>query len=294
MTEFLYKQFTAEQLNEQYDIEASVEDFGVYVKQFVDNSQAARENIPNLLDVAYGPTLDETFDVFFPAQPSGDALRPAVFFVHGGYWKATTSKEWSYVAKGLSELGLVTVVENYTLSPKVGIGEIVRQHRAAFSFLWRNAERFGIDRERIVIVGHSAGAHGVVELLATDWVGDYGLPEQPYKGAVAVSGVYDLRPLPHTFLADTLDFHWQSVEALSPVLHIPARTPPLLLPYGLGETAEFCRQTVDYAQACVERGLPVQLLALDFNHFDILDELAAGKGPMIKQICEWLSVPHSQ
>lgn len=291
MTTFLYNDFTTTaQLDEQYDIEASVTDFDGYVREFIAQSQAVRAELPNQLDVPYGPTLDETFDVFFPPQGVTEALRPAVFFVHGGYWRATTSKEWSYVAKGLAAQGVVTVVENYTLAPKVAIAEIVRQHRAAFSFLWRNAERFGIDRERIVVVGHSAGAHGVVELLATDWVGDYGLPAQPYLGAIAVSGVYDLRPLPHTFLARTLDFTWQSAEALSPILHIPRKLAPLMLPYGLRETAEFRRQTIDYAQACIERGMPVELLALDLDHFNILDDLAAGSGPMFQRIIRWLGM----
>lgn len=287
----IYQRFTTTaQLDEQYDIEASVKDFDGYVQQFIEQSQIARAQLPNRLDVPYGPTLDETFDVFFPQQATPGTLRPAVFFVHGGYWRATTSKEWSFVAKGLAALGVVTVVENYTLAPKVTIAEIVRQHRAAFCFLWRNAERFGIDRERIVVVGHSAGAHGVAELLATDWVGDYGLPAQPYQGAIAVSGVFDLRPLPHTFLASTIDFTWQSVESLSPILHIPARLPPLMLAYGLRETDEFRRQTMDYACACIEQGAPAELLALDSDHFNILDDLAAGSGPMVQWIKRWLKL----
>lgn len=288
----LYKHFnTPQELNEQYDIEASVADFGAYVTQFVEGSRAVRETLPSQLDVPYGPTLSETLDVFFPRQPAVEGRgRPAVFFVHGGYWKATSSKEWSYVAEGLSDLGVITVVENYALCPNVTIAEIVRQHRAAFSFIWRNAERFGIDRQRIVLVGHSAGAHGVVELLGTDWPGEYGLPAQPYVGAVAVSGVYDLRPLPHTFLAPTLDITPAQAEALSPQLRIPANLPPLLLPYGLQEPEEFQRQTVDYAAACVARSKNVQLLALAFDHFNILDQLAEGDGPIVRQVLKWLSV----
>lgn len=292
MAEPLYRHFdTPQKLDEQYDIEASVADFGAYVTQFVEASRAVREALPSQLDVPYGPTLSETLDVFFPRQAAADgAGRPAVFFVHGGYWKATSSKEWSYVAKGLSDSGVITVVENYALCPNVSIAEIVRQHRAAFSFIWRNAERFGIDRQRIVLVGHSAGAHGVVELLGTDWPGEYGLPAQPYVGAVAVSGVYDLRPLPHTFLAPTLDITPAQAEALSPQLRIPANLPPLLLPYGLLEPAEFRRQTVDYATACAARNESVELLPVAFDHFNILDELAEGRGAIARQVLEWLAV----
>lgn len=286
----LYKHFnTSQELDEQYDIEASVRDFGDYVRQFVENSYTARRNIPHELDVPYGPTLSETLDVFFPQECSGQMTgRPAVFFIHGGYWKATTSKEWSYVAKGLSRLGFVTVVENYQLCPKVSIAEIVRQHRAAFSFIWRNAQRFGIDRNRIVVVGHSAGAHGVAELIGTDWAKDYGLPLQPYVGAIGVSGLYDLRPLPHTVLSKSLDFTPAQAEALSPYLRIPAKLPPLLLPYGLKETAEFRRQSVDYAAACSSEAALVELLPLESDHFNILDDFADGTGPIIRKINEWI------
>ena len=174
----LYREFTTvDELTEQYDIEATVPDFGAYAADYVARSAATRAALRGTLDVRYGATLSETFDVL-PGRSDGGGLQPALFFVHGGYWKATDAKVWSYVADGMAPHGVTTVVENYALAPAVTVAEIVRQHRAAFAHLHRNVEEFGVDRSRIVIAGHSAGGHGIGALLATDWVGEYGLPAQ--------------------------------------------------------------------------------------------------------------------
>lgn len=281
----LYRDFaTVEELDAQYDIEASVPDFGVYVDQFIARSAAARAALPARLDVPYGPTLAETVDVFPGAGPAPAAGRPAVLFVHGGYWKVTTSKEWSYVAGGLVERGVTVVVENYALCPGVTVREIVRQHRAAFAALYRDADALGVDRSRLVVAGHSAGGHGVACLAATDWAGDYGLPPAPIAGVLGVSGLYDLRPLPRTFVGPHLGLDAGEAAALSPLLHPPAALPRTVLTYGTAETAEFARQTCDYAAALQAQGLDVEVTALPRNHFDILDDLADPDGPLARAV----------
>lgn len=281
----LYRDFTTvEELDAQYDIEASVPDFGMYVEQFIARSAAARAALAPELDVPYGPTLAETFDVFPGAGPGPAAGRPVLLFVHGGYWKVTTSKEWSYVATGLVERGVTVVVENYALCPGVTVREIVRQHRAAFARLYREAGTLGVDRSRIVVSGHSAGGHAVASLVGTDWVGEYGLPAAPIAGVVGISGLYDLRPLPRTFVNPWLGLDAGEAVALSPQLHLPAALPPTVLAYGTAETAEFARQSVDYAAALTACGFDVEVMALPRNHFDILDDLADSEGQLARAV----------
>ncbi len=285
MTEPLYRDFTStEELDRLYDIEATVPDFGAYANDFVARSAAFRAEANARLDVAYGPTREETYDVFLPAGEG--AGRPALFFIHGGYWKATTSKVWSYVAKGLTEAGFVVVVEDYALAPKVTVAEIVRQHRAAFAHLHRHAADYGVDPARIVVAGHSAGGHGVASLLATAWEENYGLPAVPYAGALPVSGVFDLRPLVHTFVNAELRLDAAAAEAIS-ILTPPATLPPLTVAYGTDETPEFERQSVDFAAAVAEAGHPVEVLALGNNHFDILESLADGTGALASVVMRY-------
>ncbi|MCZ2813816.1 alpha/beta hydrolase [Modestobacter sp. VKM Ac-2979] len=282
----LYRDFaTVEELTAQYDIEATVPDFGAYATDFVARSAATREALGGTLDVRYGATLTETYDVF---PGAGEGLSPALYFVHGGFWKATDSKVWSYVADGMAPHGVVTVVESYTLAPAVSVAEITRQHRAAFAHLYRNAEEFGVDRSKIVVAGHSAGGHAVGALLATDWAGEYGLPAQPFAGALPFSAVMDLRPLVHSFVQPWLNLSPGDAAALSPQLHLPTAVPPTLAVVGTRETEEFERQSRDWAAACQAAGLDVEFRTLERNHFDILDDLADPDGELARAVLGFL------
>jgi arylformamidase len=284
----LYREFgTVEELTAQYDIEATVPDFGLYAEDYVARSAATRMKLGGSLDVPYGATLTETYDVF-PGSVDGDGLQPALFFVHGGYWKATDAKVWSYVADGMAPHGITTVVENYTLAPAVSVSEITRQHRAAFAHLYRNAESLGIDRSKIVIAGHSAGGHAVGALLGTDWVGEYGLPAQPFAGALPVSALMDLRPLVHSFVQPWLNLSPGEAVALSPQFSLPTAVPPTLAVVGTQETPEFERQSRDWAEACVAAGLDVSFRTLQRNHFDILDDLADPDGELARTVLDFL------
>jgi len=284
----LYREFhTVEELDAQYNLGAATPDFPSVVASWDTRSAVTRDRLHGRLDVRYGPSLAETLDVF-PCSLEGPSSRPAVLFVHGGYWMRTTSKQWSYLADGLAPHGITTFVENYALCPQVTVTEIVRQHRAAFVWLWEHAAELGVDRDNIVVAGHSAGGHGVAALLATDWAGCYGLPAQPIRAAMPISGIFDLRPLPYTYLAPWLQLTASDAAALSPQLHLPAQAPPTLVAVGTGETGELRRQSRDWVAACRSAGLPMDLAELPRQHFDILDELADPDGALAHAVLDLL------
>lgn len=258
-------QFTdRDELDREYDIVASVADFDSYVEQFLGRSEQARQDLNCDLGVSYGPTRAETLDVF-PGEPGG----PVVVFVHGGYWMSLTSTEHSYVAPGLVAHGATVVVPTYALCPTVTIDEIVRQVRATIAWTYRNAAHYGADPSRMVVVGHSAGAHLVARLLETEWEEHYGIPSDVIAAACLISGLYDLRPFPFTKLQRDLQFTGEEILRNSPILNIPERTPPLLITNGAHQTNEFVRQSYDYYLACQSAGLDVEYVSQgEFNHFD--------------------------
>jgi arylformamidase len=64
-------------------------------------------------------------------------------------------------------------------------------------------------------------------------------------------------------------------ERLSPIHQIPDAGPPLVISWGGTETAEFKRQSIAYAEAWQNSGLPVTAFEEpDRNHFDIVLDLA--------------------
>jgi arylformamidase len=112
-------------------------------------------------------------------------------------------------------------------------------------------------------------------LLSTDWEGVYGLPANIIKSATAISGVFDLAPLPYTFLQPKLQLTWDQTLRNSPILHLPdpqSGTPPLLVAYGENETDEFRRQSEEFFAAWKAKGLDGDLMVLPGkNHFDVID-----------------------
>ena len=114
--------------------------------------KCARSYLVSLMFLLVIPEA-EHLDIFPAPQPEA----PIMVFIHGGYWMMASSKEFSFVAKGMVSAGITTVVVNYELCPKVTIDEIVRQTRAAIAWVYQNAKSFGADPNRIYVSGHSAG-----------------------------------------------------------------------------------------------------------------------------------------
>ncbi|MGW6659587.1 alpha/beta hydrolase [Rhodococcus sp. NPDC055024] len=280
MRKTLYREFaTYDALDAEYAIERSVEDFDGYLESYARRSADVRSRLP-FSEVSYGPTRAETFDIF-PA--SVVRLAPVVVFIHGGYWYQGSKTDFSFMAEGLVSSGISAVIEDYELCPTVSMTEIVRQHRALIAYLYRNAGELGIDRDHIYVAGHSAGGHGAAAVLATDW-SYYGLPNDVVRAGICISGLYDLRPIPFTFVGPHVQLTGTETVELSPMLDVPDSLPPLLIAYGTKETSEFQRQSVDFELACRSNGLDTMLMPLNRDHYDIIDALADGEGVL----CEWV------
>lgn len=277
----LYRNFaTQEELDEQYDPALTVPNPGFYADLYERESDLLRSETEHELRVPYGPTLAEHLDLY-PADDNA----PVLFYVHGGYWRARTSREFGFVARGPASRGIATVVPDYALCPGVTIDEIVRQVRAALVWTYGNAGGFGGDPENIHVAGHSAGGHLVAMLLATDWEGEYGLPRDIIKGATAISGLYDLAPFPYTFLQPKLQLTWDQVTRNSPILHLPEGAPPLLVACGGEETDEFKRQSRDYLRAWRAKGLAGEELMLPGkNHYDVIDGFLDAESLLLSRI----------
>jgi arylformamidase len=267
----LYREFaTQEAIDAVYNPSATAADAEATLRGWDARSAAAVAELDCRLDVRFGPTREEHCDVF----PAGDGA-PLHLFVHGGYWRRFSARDHAFVARPLVAAGITTVVVNYALCPAVSLDEIVRQTRAAIAWAFAHGGRaFGADPGRLTISGHSAGAHLVAMALATDWPGAYGLPADLVKGAVAVSGLYDLGFLPWSYVQPKVQATWDQVARLSPQARLPRSAPPLLVAVGERETSEFRRQSRDFHAAWTAAGLPGSFLEpAGKDHFTVLEEL---------------------
>ncbi len=279
----LYRDFhTQAQIDAQYNPGAAITDAPAQLQHYVERSRLARETLPCVLDVAYGPTSAETLDIF-PAEKPG---APVFVFIHGGYWRAFSAKEFSCVALGLRQLGITTVVIDYALCPAVSIDEITRQARAAVAWVLRNIQAHGGDVARVAIGGHSAGAHLAAMCLQTRWAEEYGLAENPMAAAALISGLYDLQPLRYSYLQPQIQLDDGIIRRNSPVFGVRACATPALISWGSLESAEFARQSAELHRVWQQSGNRSELLALSqAHHFSVIH----GFEDPASQLCVWLA-----
>ncbi|MGH7100986.1 MAG: alpha/beta hydrolase, partial [Acetobacteraceae bacterium] len=215
----LYRGFQSQaELDAEYDVEAVVGDFPAYLEHFESASRRALAELNPTLRIPYGPTVAEHLDIY-PAQ---QANAPVLVFFHGGYWHRLSSQDFAFAALGPVAHGITVVNVNYALCPEVAIDEIVREARAAVAWTAHSIAGHGGDPRRLHVGGHSAGAHLATMCLLTPWERDYALPPGLLKGGALVSGLYDLRPLPFTFIQPALQLTWRQILRLSPAL-VPER-----------------------------------------------------------------------
>lgn len=282
----LYRNFTSqEEIDLEYNLELTVPDIGYWIEWYTQESETARRELDCMLDVRYGPTVDETVDIF-PANKEG---APLLVFIHGGYWVVCSSKDYSLVANGFVSQGINVVVTNYSLCPKVTIPEITRQSRAVIAWLYQEAPNFNADPSRIFIAGHSAGGHQVGMLMATDWLNEYSLPRDVIKGGISISGLFDLNPFYYSYLQPKLKLTHEVILHQSPCFNIPRTGPPLLITFGQEETKEFQRQSTDYLLAWQANGLRGELLTQEGkHHFSAIEGLNDPNSILSKNLIKFM------
>jgi arylformamidase len=138
-----------------------------------------------------------------------------------------------------------------------------------------------MDQDRLYVAGHSAGGHLVAMLMCALWpVFDHELPKDLWKGGLAISGLYDLRPLIDVdWLNADLRLDPESAVKLSPAFMSPATRAPVMTCVGGDESSEFHRQNAllgeRWRAACAgDIAMPGR------HHFSVIDGLAEQKSAL--------------
>jgi acetyl esterase/lipase len=140
-------------------------------------------------ELSYGGDARQKLDL---ARPQVTGKAPLLLFVHGGGW-SIGDKRMGAGQKGAHFLGQgwAFASTNYRLVPQARVEDQAADVAAAIAFLRRQP---GIDAERVVLMGHSAGAH-LAALVATDpaYLRAAGVPLSAVRGVVLLDGAgYDL------------------------------------------------------------------------------------------------------
>ena len=244
-------------LEAEYNNRARVPDHPAVMQRWREAADAARAARPPV-EIAYGAGPREIMDLF-EAAPGA----PIAVFLHGGYWQALDKGWFSGIAPALLAHGVSLAIPSYDLAPTVRLGVILRQVRAAVDAVRASS---GL---RPVVFGHSAGGHMAACMLS----------EGRASAAVAISGIFDLRPLIPTSLNAALGLDEREAAALSPIhWPVPNGSTPggtvLDCVVGGDESPEFLRQSRMMADHWAANGVDARYEALPgLNHFTVLDPL---------------------
>lgn len=151
-----------------------------------------------LRDLRYGLEGDMLLDLIRPQDHQGDA--PLVLWIHGGAFVGGSKEELTGYFQAIAARGYAVAAPRYSLAPRHHYPTPLRQIGQALAFLVNNASTLGLDPDRIVLAGDSAGAHIAGQIAAlvctpgyAELVGvDPPLRREQLRGLVLACGPYDL------------------------------------------------------------------------------------------------------
>ena len=259
-------------LDDAYDQDVYAPNRPLIVARRIAASERTRAILGPPQRVAYGPSEYERLDIFRAAA----ANAPVNVFVHGGAWRRNKAADYALQAEPLVRAGAHAVIIDFINVEQAGgdLFPMYEQVRRALAWTWRNAESFGGDRNRFYISAHSSGSHLAACVLSLGWR-EEALPENFCKGALLLSGMYELEPVRRSKRSSYVTFTDAMVEKLSAQRHLDGLHTPLILAYGTCETPEFQRQTEDFFAAVRTAGKPAEMIVGEaYNHFELLETLA--------------------
>ena len=244
---------------------------GVAVPESVDmaagwerHSAAMRKRFPGHLDLRYGPRERNRIDFLEAGRQA-----PTLLFIHGGYWQARAKEVFTVFAEGPMAHGINVAMIGYTLAPDATLDEIVAEIHAGIDFLIAKLPALGAAAGGIVVSGWSAGGHLTSMALSHPRV----------RAGMAISGIYDLEPIRHSYLNEKLRLDEAMSRHNSPVMQSGGPARPLSLVVGSAELPLLRKQTADFAGHRARYGLPVTYEEISgADHFTIMNEMISPGG----------------
>lgn len=221
--------------------------------------------------------------IFEPKDHRSQHRRPAVVFFFGGGWRGGTPAQFQYHCRYLASRGMVAMTAEYRVLSRHGVKAVscFRDARSAIRWVRQNAERLGVDPDRVAAGGGSAGGH-LAGALGTirefdEADEDRAISAVPnalvlFNPALVLAPVRALKDRPSDKLASLGERMGVEPERLSPYHHVRSGQPPTIIFHGKADTtvpyvtAElFAKKMKDVGNRCELVGYEGQAHGF-FNH----------------------------
>jgi len=246
--------------------------------------RSASRMIANRMEVqrhAYG---DGPREIYFvagtPAKSTG--FDPAVIFIHGGYWRSGAAEDNLLLAPAIERLGARSIFLGYPLCPAMSLSNVVKVVRNGVAAILVKSSAIGIDTDRIVLAGTSAGAHLVARVLADEEIASR------VGGALLLTGIYDLTPVPLIEVNREIGVDQHDVREQSPLFH---RYPSIQSVFAVGGLEPPMWRAQTFAMAAMAQAAGAKTSIVDVpgrHHFDLMMEITVPNGLLYSALAELL------
>jgi len=251
-----------------------------------------RERVEIRPDIQYAATDDpaQRLDLFLPKQRAGSKPLPIIVFIHGGAWKNGDKRSgFRHLAPLVATGKYAGATIEYRLTGQAIWPAQIHDCKAAIRWLRGNAKQHGLDPNRLVAWGTSAGGHLVAMLGTTGGVeeldGDLGDHDDQSSRVTAVINFFgpsDLATMneggstmdhyakdsPETnLIGETVQAAREKWDAASPLSYVSADDAPMLIMHGDKDPLVPHRQSVIVRDALVQAGVEATLVTVkDAGH----------------------------
>lgn len=253
--------------------------------------EAKPEAFEKHADIAYRTDkgADKERHVLDVYVPKGKKDFPTVLFVHGGSWKSGNKNIYEVLGKSLATDGIGCVICNYRLSPQVQHPGHIEDVAKAFAWTRENITKYGGQKDRLFLCGHSAGGH-LVSLLATDpqYLKAEKCSPADVRGVASLSGVYQIFHTVRVF-EGPFGKDEKVCKLASPLTHATGKCPPFLIAYADTDFPQLDEMAENMCAALKKADSPVELVKCkDRNHYTIIFQFVNHADPLNQSFREFV------
>lgn len=241
-----------------------------------------------LTDISYGEDKKQRLDVYLPTNPQN---APIIVMVHGGAWKMGDKKSQNVVYNKMNRWvskGIIFVSLNYRLYPKATPQQQSEDVAQGVAYVQTHAREWGGDSQKIVLMGHSAGAH-LVSLVSANPKKYTSLGLQKWLGTVSLDTatmdlVQTMEKKHYDFYDDVFGNDKNGWIENSPYYQLERSAPPMLLVCSTLREDKPCENSKPFVTKGSSLGIRVEMSEQPLTHGEINDDL--GKSNVYTQRVE--------